>query len=87
MAEKKESSLGEIKKAVIGVVTLGITTGGGLFIANMEKIFEGKEEVKVEQVVDPVAETQKDTIVVINKIKEPQVVAKPEAPQEKEFNW
>ena len=87
MAEKKESSLGEIKKAVIGVVTLGITTGGGLFIANMEKIFEGKEEVKVEQVVDPVAETQKDTIVVINKIKEPQVVAKPEAPVEKEFNW
>ena len=87
MAEKKESSLGEIKKAVIGVVTLGITTGGGLFIANMEKIFEGKEEVKVEQVVDPVAETQKDTIVVINKIKEHQVVAKPEAPKEKEFNW
>ena len=87
MAEKKESSLGEIKKAVIGVVTLGITTGGGLFIANMEKIFEGREEVKVEQVVDSVAETQKDTIVVINKIKEPQVVAKPEAPKEKEFNW
>lgn len=88
MAEKKESSLGEIKKAVIGVVTLGITTGGGLFIANMENIFASNDEVVQEEIVsEPIKnESSKDTIVVIQK-KEVPVVAKPEPPKEKEFDW
>ena len=67
MAEK-ESSFGEIKKAVIGVITLAITTAGGLFIANMEKIFDGDDEVKQEVVSSELKqESSKDTIVVVQK--------------------
>lgn len=86
MAEK-ESSFGEIKKAVIGVITLAITTAGGLFIANMEKIFDSNDEVKQEIVSEPIkSESSKDTIVVIKKTEVP-VVAKPEPPKEKKFEW
>lgn len=86
MAEK-ESSFGEIKKAVIGVITLAITTAGGLFIANMEKIFDGDDEVKQEVVSSELKqESSKDTIVVVQK-KETPVVAKPEPPKKKEFDW
>jgi hypothetical protein len=61
----------DIKKAIIGVLTLAITTGGGLLI---KSLFEGdKEETKTE-VVTPAAqpnviinipqqEVKKDTIV------------------------
>ena len=85
MAEK-ESSFGEIKKAVIGVVTLAITTAGGLLIANMEKIFDN-EDPKQEIVSDEIkSESSKDTIVVVKKTEVP-VVAKPEPPKEKEYNW
>jgi len=86
MAEK-ESSFGEIKKAVIGVITLAITTAGGLFIANMEKIFDSNDEVKQEIVSETLkSESSKDTIVVLKKTEVP-VVAKPEPPKEKEFDW
>jgi len=83
----KDNSFGEIKKAIIGVVTLAITTAGGLFIANMEKIIGGDEDVKQEIVSDPFEqkESSKDTIVVIKK--ETPVVAKPEPPKKKEFEW
>ena len=83
----KENSFGEIKKAIIGVVTLAITTTGGLFIANMEKIIGGDEDVKQEIVSDPFEqkESSKDTIVVIKK--ETPVVAKPEPQEKKEFEW
>jgi hypothetical protein len=83
----KENSFGEIKKAIIGVVTLAITTAGGLFIANMEKIIGGDEDVKQEIVSDPFEqkESSKDTIVVIKK--ETPVVAKPEPQEKKEFEW
>ena len=85
MAEK-ESSFGEIKKAVIGVITLAITTAGGLMIANMEKIFDN-EDPKQEVVSEPIkSESSKDTIVVVKKTEVP-VVAKPEPPKEKEYNW
>ena len=88
MAEK-ESSFGEIKKAVIGVITLAITTAGGLFIANMEKIFDGDDEVKQEVVSDVPIQSAKDTIVVVTQQKkETPVVAKPEPPVEKkEYDW
>ena len=86
MAEK-ESSFGEIKKAVIGVITLAITTAGGSFIANMEKIFDSNDEVKQEIVSETLkSESSKDTIVVLKKTEVP-VVAKPEPPKEKEFDW
>lgn len=88
MAEK-ESSFGEIKKAVIGVVTLLITTAGGLIVANMEKIFNSNEEVIVETVHPEQNQSVKDTIVVITQQKkETPVVAKPESPiEKKEYDW
>ena len=59
----------DIKKAIIGVLTLAITTGGGLLIKNP---FEGdeKEEV-IEEVTQPaptnviinIPEPKKDTVV------------------------
>ena len=87
MAEK-ESSFGEIKKAVIGVITLAITTAGGLFIANMEKIFEGDDEVKQEVVSSEVKEeSSKDTIVVIQKEKTENVANSQPSKEKKEFEW
>lgn len=72
MAEK-ESSMSEVKKAIIGVITLAITTAGGLLVANMEKIIGGEEDkpaVKTEQVaplkqdiIINIPEQKKDTIV------------------------
>ena len=61
----------DIKKAVLGVLTLAITTGGGLLIKNL---FEGdKEEVVKEEVTTPAPtnviinipqqEVKKDTVV------------------------
>ena len=84
----KDNSFGEIKKAIIGVVTLAITTAGGLFIANMEKFIGGDDDVKQEIVSEPIKESSKDTIIVIQK-KEPEVVAKPQAPvkQENKYDW
>lgn len=84
----KDNSFGEIKKAIIGVVTLAITTAGGLFIANMEKFIGGDDDVKQEIVSEPIKESSKDTIIVIQK-KEPEVVAKPQAPvkQENKYEW
>ena len=87
MAEK-ESSFGEIKKAVIGVITLAITTAGGLFIANMEKIFDGNDEVKQEIVTEPIkTESSKDTIVVIKKEKTENVANSQPSKEKKEFEW
>jgi len=59
----------DIKKAIIGVLTLAITTGGGLLI---KSLFEGdKEEVVKEEVTTPtptnviinIPEQKKDTII------------------------
>ena len=87
MAEK-ESSFGEIKKAVIGVITLAITTAGGLFIANMEKIIGGDEDVKQEVVTEPIkTESSKDTIVVIQKEKTENVANSQPSKEKKEFDW
>jgi hypothetical protein len=86
MAEKS-NSFGEIKKAIIGVVTLAITTAGGLFIANMEKFIGVDDDVKQEVVSEPINLSSKDTIVVIQK-KEPEIVAKPQAPVKQEkYEW
>jgi len=61
----------DIKKAILGVLTLAITTGGGLLI---KSLFEGdKEEVVKEEITTPAPanviinipqqEVKKDTIV------------------------
>ncbi len=59
----------DIKKAIIGIITLAITTGGGLLIKNL---FEGEEETVVEKTTEtapqviiniPQQEVKKDTIV------------------------
>ena len=61
----------DVKKAILGVLTLAITTGGGLLI---KSLFEGdKEEVVKEEVTTPAPtnviinipqqEVKKDTIV------------------------
>ena len=87
MAEK-ESSFGEIKKAVIGVITLAITTAGGLFIANMENFIGGNEDVKQEVVSSELnQESSKDTIVVIEKKKTENVANSQPSSEKKEFEW
>ena len=59
----------DIKKAIIGVLTLAITTGGGLLIKNL---FEGDEKEEVtEEVTQPaptnviinIPDPKKDTVV------------------------
>ena len=59
----------DIKKAILGVLTLAITTAGGLMI---NKLLKGDEEPAKEEVVTPIAqpsviinipEQKKDTIV------------------------
>ena len=61
----------DIKKAVLGVLTLAITTGGGLLIKNL---FEGDKEAVVKEEVTtpappnviiniPQQEVKKDTVV------------------------
>ena len=59
----------DIKKALIGIMTLAITTGGGLLI---KSLFEGEEETVVEKTTEtapqviiniPQQEVKKDTIV------------------------
>jgi len=63
--------MNDIKKAIIGVITLAITTGGGLLI---KSLFEGdKEEVVKKEVTTPAPtnviinipqqEVKKDTVV------------------------
>ena len=63
--------MNDIKKAIIGVITLAITTGGGLLI---KSLFEGdKEEVVKEEITAPAPanviinipqqETKTDTVV------------------------
>lgn len=80
----------EIKNAIIGVITLGITTAGGLLINK----FIGGEEEKVEDSPSPTPiviqmpeqQVKKDTVVVIKEKKaRPVEVVKPK--KEKEFDW
>lgn len=82
----------ELKNAIIGVITLAITTAGGLLI---NKFIGGEEEEKSEVVTPvqpsitinvPQQEIKKDTVVKVVKVK-----AKPkETPTEKrkkEIDW
>lgn len=80
----------QIKNQIITTVGVIITAAGGLVVTNMEAIFGVQSEPEVVEIKNdvptPKKESSKDTIVVIQK-KETPVVAKPEPPKEKEFDW
>lgn len=88
MEEKKETGFfGQIKNQIITTVGVIITAAGGLVVTNMEAIFGVQSEPEAVEIKNEVPkESSKDTIVVIQK-KETPVVAKPEPPKEKEFDW
>ena len=82
----------DIKKAIIGVLTLAITTGGGLLI---KSLFEGdKEEVVKEEVTTPtptnviinIPEQKKDTIVKKVYVK-PKPKLTPTEKRKKKLDW
>ena len=88
MEEKKGAGFfGQIKNQIITTVGVIITAAGGLVVTNMEAIFGIQSEPEVVEIKNEVPkESSKDTIVVIQK-KETPVVAKPEPPKKKEFDW
>lgn len=89
MSEESQGGFfSQIKNQIITTVGVIITAAGGLVVTNMEAIFGVQSEPdKVEIKNEVPKESSKDTIVVIQKQKEP-VVAKP-APSKvkKEFEW
>ena len=83
---KKKTFFSEIKNQVITGIGLVITAAFGLLIANMQSIFEPKEEVQqppmIEQTIS-IPASAKDTLVITKTIKiEP---TKPE--KEEEITW
>lgn len=72
---EKESTVGEIKKAIIGVIVLAITTAGGVLINKFIGGSEEKSEPSVEQpqvVINlPEQKVEKDTVVKVVKVKPP----------------
>jgi len=83
MSENK-GFFSEIKNQIVTGVGLVITAAFGLLIANMQSIFEPKEEVVqpvMEQRINPPAES-KDTIVISKTI-----VIPPTKPKEEEISW
>lgn len=83
MSENK-GFFSEIKNQVVTGVGLVITAAFGLLIANMQSIFEPKEEVvqpAMEERINPPAES-KDTIVISKTI-----VIPPTKPKEEEISW
>lgn len=88
MSEESQGGFfSQIKNQIITTVGVIITAAGGLVVTNMEAIFGVQSEPEVVEIQNEVPkESSKDTIVVIQK-KETPVVAKPESPKEKEFDW
>ena len=83
---KKKTFFSEIKNQIATGIGLVITTGFGLLIANMQSIFEPKEEVQqppmMEQTIS-IPEEVKDTLVITKTIK-----IKPVKPKkEEEITW
>jgi len=86
MEDKKGGFFSEIKNQIVTGIGLVITAAFGLLIANMQSIFEPKEE-KVEQ---PVIEQRinapsstKDTVIVTKTI----VIPPKEEKKEEEISW
>ena len=84
MSENK-GFFSEIKNQVVTGIGLVITAAFGLLIANMQSIFEPKEEVQqppmMEQRINPPV-ASKDTIVISKTI-----VIPPTKPKEEEISW
>ena len=83
---KKKTFFSEIKNQIVTGIGLVITAGFGLLIANMQSIFEPKEEVQqppmMEQTIS-IPEEVKDTLVITKTIK-----IKPAKPKkEEEIIW
>ena len=83
---KKKTFFSEIKNQIVTGIGLVITAGFGLLIANMQSIFEPKEEVQqppmMEQTIS-IPEEVKDTLVITKTIK-----IKPTKPKkEEEITW
>lgn len=79
----------ELKNAVIGVLTLAITTLGGVYINRLVNVVDKPDKVEAVPKKTPVS--KKDTIVVIQKVTpkkkaQPVEVAKP-IKKKKEFEW
>jgi len=84
---KKKTFFSEIKNQIVTGIGLVITAGFGLLIANMQSIFEPKEEIQqppmMEQTISIPAAT-KDTLVITKTIKvEPVKTEK----KEEEISW
>jgi len=88
MSEESQGGFfSQIKNQIITTVGVIITAAGGLVVTNMEAIFGVQSEPEAVEIQNEVPkESSKDTIVVIQK-KETPVVAKPESPKKKEFDW
>lgn len=85
--ESQGGFFSQIKNQIITTVGVIITAAGGLVVTNMETIFGVQSEPEVVEIKNEVPkESSKDTIVVIQKTETP-VVAKPEPPKKKEFDW
>ena len=84
---KKKTFFSEIKNQIVTGIGLVITAGFGLLIANMQSIFEPKEEVQqppmIEQTIS-IPPSTKDTIVISKSIKIEPVKPKKE---EGEITW
>lgn len=79
----------ELKNAVIGVLTLAITTLGGVYINKLVNVVDEPDEVEVVSSPPPVS--KKDTLVVIQqtpkeKQAKPVEEVKP-VKKKKEFEW
>ena len=85
MSENK-GFFSEIKNQIVTGIGLVITAGFGLLIANMQSIFEPKEEVQqppiMEQTIN-IPEGVKDTLVITKTIKVQPVKPK----EEEEISW
>jgi len=83
---KKKTFFSEIKNQIVTGLGLVITAGFGLLIANMQSIFEPKEEVQqppmMEQTIS-IPEGAKDTLVITKTIKVQPVKPK----EEEEISW
>jgi len=83
---KKKTFFSEIKNQIVTGIGLVITAGFGLLIANMQSIFEPKEEKVEPPVMEQrinVPSNTKDTVIVTKTI----VIPPKEEKKEEEISW
>ena len=85
MSEEKQGGFfSQIKNQIITTIGIIITAAGGIVVTNMEALFGVKEQPQQIEVQNPIPETKKDTLVIIQKEK-PKVVIKEN--KEEEISW